>query len=101
MKSFFVIIYDINSKNFVPYDIIPYLEECYHKAENKPKTIEEFKNFVERQSAYQWWSRCEYEIILSDWPNKSQEKKVDVHFQVLLNLDIIAKILMENINDCQ
>ena len=100
MKSFYVIVYDINRKTFIPYDVIPYLKKCYYEATYKPETLEEFKSFVERESMYQWWSRCEYEIILSDWPSQCQQKKIDVHYQVVMNLDTVAKVLMESINDC-
>ena len=50
MKSFYVIVYDINRKTFIPYDVIPYLKKCYYEATDKPETLEEFKNFVERES---------------------------------------------------
>lgn len=100
MKSFYVIVYDINRKTFIPYDVIPYLKKCYYEATDKPETLEEFKNFVERQSMYQWRSRCEYEIILLDWPSQCQQKKIDVHYQVMTNLDAVTKVLMESINDC-
>lgn len=99
MKSFYVLVYDFNRRTFVPYNVIPYLEKCYHEKRNKPKTVEEFKSFITGCSAYQFEARCEYEIVLSDWPNKSTSKKIDVHFQILLNLDIITKILMEIVND--
>lgn len=100
MNSFYAIVYDINRKTFIPYDVIPYLKKCYYEAADKPETLEEFKNFVERQSMYQWWSRCEYEIILSDWPSQCQQKKIDVHYQIMANLDAVTKVLMESINDC-
>ena len=100
MKSFYVIVYDFNRKTFIPYDVIPYLKKCYYEATDKPETLEEFKNFVERQSMYQWWSRCEYEIILSDWPSQEHEEKWDVYQQIMLNLETIAEILMKNVNDC-
>lgn len=100
MKSFYVIVYDFNHKTFVSYDIIPYLKKCYCEVKDKPETLEEFKNFVESQSMYQWWSRCEYKIILSDWPNQRQQKKIDVHYQIMTNLDTVTKVLMESINDC-
>lgn len=100
MNSFYVIVYDINRKTFIPYDVIPYLKKCYYEAADKPKTLEEFKSFVECQSMYQWWSRCEYEIILSDWPSQCQQKKIAVHYQVMTNLDAVTKVLMESINDC-
>ena len=69
MKKFNVIVYNINGKNFESYDIIPYLVSRYNKTKKKkPVTFEEFKEFVKDESRYQWWARCEYEIILSPWP---------------------------------
>lgn len=99
MKSFYVLVYDFNRETIVPYNVIPYLKKCYYEATNKPKTLKEFKAFVKKESMYQWWSRCEYEIILSDWPSQLRQKKIDVHYQVMTNLDIVTKILMENINE--
>lgn len=99
MKSFYAIVYDINRETFVPYDVIPYLKKCYYEETNKPETLDEFKDFVKNQSMYQWWSRCEYEIILSDWPSQNQQKKIDVYYQVMTNLDIVTKVLMESINE--
>lgn len=97
MKQFNVIVEEINSRKFVPYDVIPYLNRCYQEKKDKPKTFEEFKTFIEKESMYQWWSRCEYEIILKDWPNGGIEKKIDVHQQVMMNIDIITEILMEEV----
>ncbi len=97
MKKFNVIIENVNSREFIPYDIIPYLERCYYEKKDKPVTFEEFKTFIERNSMYQWWSRCEYEIILKGWPNGGNEKKIDVYQQVMMNIDIIAEILMEEV----
>ena len=123
MKEFYVINHDINSGNFIKYNIMPYLIESYRKSKDKPKTVEEFKEFIKKKSMYQWWSRCEYEIILSPWPYKTSPserydkkgendieawkqhweshlktcKKIDVHWQVMMNLDIITEILMKNV----
>lgn len=99
MKSFYVIVYDINHKTFIPYDVIPYLKKCYYEATDKPKTFEEFKKFIEGESKYQWWSRCEYEIILESWPKTNVNEKWDVHRQVMMNIDIITSILMDNVNE--
>lgn len=124
MKKFNVIVYNINDKNFESYDIIPYLVSRYNKTKKeKPVTFEEFKEFVKDESMYQWWSRCEYEIILSPWPyvsspserwNKEGEndieawkehwkkhlnecQKIDVYHQVRMNLDVITNLVMESI----
>lgn len=99
MKSFNVLIYNFNSKNFEPYDVIPYLESQYKKAKPKPKTYKEFKEFIKKESHYQWWSRCEYEIILNPWPpdDKHPGYKLDVHEQVMMNIEVITTILMKKV----
>lgn len=107
MQSFNVIVYDFNKKKFVLSDIIPYLVDTYNKrVENHkkypdvdyykiPKTFSEFKEFVKNESQYQFWSRCEYEIILVDWPSQTIEEKWDVFDQIMMNLDVITKIIIE------
>lgn len=95
MQSFKVINYDINRQKFEAYDIMPYLIECYKKEKKKPKTSEEFKDFIEKQSLYMYWSRCEYEIILVDWPCQKVEEKWDVYDQIMMNIDVITDIVMK------
>lgn len=123
MKIFNVIVHNFNSKEFEPYNIIPYLVSRYNKKENKPKTFDEFKEFVKNESLYQWWSRCEYEIILGPWPYTSSPserydkkgeddveawkehwkkhlkecEKIDVHYQVMMNLDVITNLVMDSV----
>ena len=49
MKKFNVIIENINRRDFVSYDVIPYFVRCYKalkKGEKKPSSFEEFKKFV-------------------------------------------------------
>ena len=100
MKSFYVIIYNFNGDTFEPYDVMTYLIEEYKNAEVKPSTIEEFKTFVEQKSRCQWWARCEYEIILSDWPGEKHSEKLDVYWQLMMNIDTVVEILMQNIDGC-
>ena len=123
MKKFNVIVYNINNNKFESYDVIPHLVSQYKKREDKPKTFDEFKEFVKNESLYQWWSRCEYEIILSPWPYTSSPserydkkgeddieawkehwkkhlkecEKIDVHYQVMMNLDVITNLVMESV----
>ena len=100
MKSFNVIIYDPNLREFVKYDIMPYLIRIYNekkeKKETLPETFDEFKNFVKSESQYQFWARCEYEILLIDWPCQKNHEKWDVYKQIMMNLDIVTKVFMEN-----
>ena len=125
MNKFNVIIYDFNGKKFTTYDVLPYLRNTYEervvrhkellkkikrskkldesilddKYNKVPVTFNDFKEFVKSESQYQFWSRCEYEIILSDWPpsNPPIEEKWDVFDQIMMNHDIVTKLLMEDV----
>lgn len=97
MKKFNVIIEDINTREFIPYDVIPYLVSQYKKAKDKPNTFLEFKEFIRKESMYQWWSRCEYEIVLQSWPTGKNEKKIDVYWQIMMNINLITDILMDEV----
>ncbi len=97
MKEFNVIWWDFNKKEPEEYDIIPYLVDCYNEAKNKPKTFEEFKEFIKSNSMYQWWARCEYEIIIKRWPPNKEAKKWDIYRQILMNIDVITEILIKEV----
>ena len=100
IKSFNVINFDINSSKFETYDVMPYLVGCYknERKDKRPVTFDEFKKFIELKSMYMYLSRCEYEVILSDWPNQKTHKKIDIHWQIMNNIDIVTNLLMENVN---
>lgn len=131
--------YVINEKmyqqnSFGPYNVMPYLIEAYESTKkNKhmqtPVTFDEFKEFVKNASQYQYWSRCEYEILIASWPfgkkkmieeitdfmkdgfdtedwNKKIDlcniitkdmQKMDIYEQIIMNHDVVTKILMENV----
>ena len=92
--EFFVIVYEPNYKRMVPYNVIPYFIYEYEQTKKgKPKTLSEFKKFIEAKSQYRFWSRCQYEIIISDWPCQIATEKWDVHNQIMMNIDLITAIL--------
>lgn len=109
MKAFNVIVFNFNKNDIEPYDVIPYFIEEYKERvkDNKrwhdskgfivPKTRKELKAFIESKSQYQFWARCEYEIIIGDWPPSGFEKKIDVHQQIMMNIDTITDILSEEL----
>ena len=47
---------------------------------------------------YYFWSKCEWEIILSDWPPSDTfcKEKIDVFDQVMLNWDIFVDYIWNN-----
>lgn len=99
MTIFNVIIYDFNQGKFEPYDIMPYLRRSYYDEDEKPSTFEEFKEFIINKGRYRWSARCEYEVILSDWPCQKKFEKWDIYEQTMMNIDIITELLINDV--CQ
>ena len=112
MNRFNVMVWDFNHDNLEYYDVLPYFKECYEKRVERskekgvninskyfkvPKTFDEFKEFVEDESQYQFWARCEYEMILHGWPVQKRDYKLDVHKQIMMNIDVVTKLLMEDL----
>lgn len=98
-KPFNVIVYNVNTRTFEPYDIMPYLINSYRrlKKDKRPSSVLDFKEFVDKECKYQFWSRCEYEFIMSDFPSEGTKVKVDVYEQAMMNLDLVVEILMQNV----
>lgn len=97
ITPFYVIIEDVNAKDFKKYDVMPYFIDCYDKERRseRPKTFDEFKKFVELNSVYRYWARCEYEIVISSLVGFAKEKKIDVNYQIMNNIDLVTRLLME------
>ena len=116
-RKFYVLTWDFNTDRLEHYDVLPYFRRCWEKQveraadpeiiklleeypENRkyyavPGSYEEFRKFVESESQYMFWARCEWEMIIHGWPVRKDDYKIDVHEQVMMNLDTIAGILME------
>lgn len=95
-KKFNVMMWDFNSDSLEQYDILPYFRECIAKTKKRKKdvkTIEEIREIVEKESMYRFWSRCEYEMIIHGWPKHKNDEKIDIHDQVMMNLDTIVELL--------
>jgi hypothetical protein len=97
MRAFNVIIEDFNKKEFIPYDVMPYFEKCYKEAKEKPITLEECTKFIDSKAKYRFWSRCEYEIVLTSFPSGKIKEKIDVYSQIKLNLEVITELFMEDL----
>jgi hypothetical protein len=110
-NTFNVLIWEFNHDTIEHYDVLPYFRRMFNKRkelsknseDNKwfkvPKTFEDFKKFVKDESQYQFWSRCEYEMITHGWPVKKNTYKLDVHEQIMMNINVIASLLWEELKD--
>ena len=99
MREFNVIIFDINDKKFKPYDVIHYFVREYEAKKPDLITFDDYKQFINDMSMYHFWARCEYEILLQDWPCHSKTVKKDIHWQIQMNIDVITQIFKEEIEE--
>ena len=91
IKPYKVISWDFNHDDIEYYDIMPFLIDSYKRIKkNKPKTFDEIKEFIINESRYRFWSRCEYEVIITGWPKQKREVKIDIFNQIMENIDIIT-----------
>ena len=101
MLEWNVYIENFNKKEITTYNIFTHysfykdlikIKEKYGK--KKSKFVEE----VKKSLMYYFWSKCEWEIILSDWPpsEKFKDKKISVFDQVNLNLDKFIEYTWKN-----
>lgn len=95
-----VFIENINRRQIEIYNIFNHAsfkkdcDDAWHEYNNN---FQKFAENVKRSLMYYFWSKCEWEIILSDFPpsKKFQKKKVDVYEQVMLNWDKFIYYLWE------
>lgn len=96
----FVYVEDFNGRKISEYDIF---EHCSF-AEDVRKAYRKYRNDhdsfcenVRKSLAYHFWSKCEWEVIVSAWPpsDRVPERKVDVYQQVMLNWDVFIRYVWE------
>ena len=63
----------------------------------KDVTFEELKEFIDSTAKYRYWSRCEYEVIVTGWPVSRDKHKLDVYEQIEMNLDNITQLMLEDL----
>ena len=119
--TFNVLTWDFNHDNLEHYDVLPYFRNAYAERKKRakgkrvqkiveknpdmkkyygvPASFEEMKEYVRDESLYMFWSRCEWEMICHGWPARKNDYKIDVHEQIMMNLDTVTDILWKEIEE--
>ncbi len=68
-------------------------------AERKRKrkyTVDELVEMELRHKCqYYFWAKCEYEVVVTGWPDMGVEKKIDVYTQLNNNWEIFRNLVFE------
>ena len=72
--------------------------EDLKKFVKKYKTKEEFCEHLRTTIMYYYWSKCEWEIVLTSFPERQDytEEKIDVYDQLMLNWDKFCDYVWDN-----
>lgn len=57
-----------------------------------------FKEEMEKVFKYSFWSKAEYEILVSGLSKNSETYKIDIWYQIEPNLDLICRHIIEEYN---
>ena len=78
-----------------------FYEDCVKNAK-KNKDRDSFVDQLECDLQYYFWSRCEYEIVLTAFinpKNNFKDEKIDVFDQIKLNWDIFSEYVWQHANE--
>lgn len=63
----------------------------------KNADYDEIKKEIDISLMSRYWSRCEYEVVVSNWAGKDFEQKIDVYYQLQPNLDRITEYVIREL----
>ena len=98
-----VFVEDINARRIITFNIFEhggFFNDCIRLAKEYGDDFPEFANQLRKSLAYFFWSKCEWEIVLSSWPpsDKIEEVKIDVYDQVMANWEAFLLYIQGNID---
>lgn len=82
-----VFIVDDEVKQFNIFDHSHFFKECCKAFAECKHDKDVFAKMVESELRYWYWSKCEWELIISGFVRNNIERKIDVYEQVMLNWD--------------
>lgn len=96
-----VFYYNINKKKIEIFNIfehgsfISYVKKAIKESKNK----DEFAKQLRSELMYYFWSKAEWEIVISPWVGGDRKKdsiKIDVYDQVMNNFEAFVNYVWEN-----
>lgn len=102
----YVFMEDFNRKEvgvFNVFDHWSFTEACKkaYRKYRKEEQINELEEEIRRWARYFFWSKCEYEIILTGWPPPREDsgfrdKKIDIYDQLIMNWEYFFRYITDH-----
>ena len=96
-----VLFHDFNKDEIIPYNIFYddfVLDLSKYLKKQKSYNFEDIKEYINKWAMYQYWSRTEYEIIVSGLHTKAKDFKIDVYTQIKMNLDRVTEYVIKEMD---
>ena len=93
--------YNFNARRVEAYNVFNhsgFLDDCKKALKKYGEDKEQFIEQVRRSLMYYYWSKCEWEIVISDFPPHPDfpDEKVDIYDQIRLNWNVFVDYLWEH-----
>lgn len=71
----------------------------YKKCKSLDELIEHtLEDYLKRLCMYYFWSKCEYEVIVSAWPpREGSDRKIDIYSQLEANWPVFREIVFKEL----
>lgn len=101
--TWLTLIHDFNAKTVKTHDVLAYREDLIKKLKKKYTTKEEFVAALKLNFQSQYWSRCEYEMILytengrvylEPWCGEFKDGRIDITDNELLDWPAFAEKML-------
>lgn len=99
-----VIIEDFNRRKIITYNIFShgsFMNDLWDVYQTNGENKELFLDKVRSLLRYYFWSKCEWEVIVSAWPPSEmvQEQKLDVFDQIDMNWERFGEYVWNSRNE--
>lgn len=93
--------HDINRRKMTTFNIFNHygFRRAVKEAIKKYRKKDEFIEQLRKELMYFFWSKSEYEIVITPWVGGDREKeaeKIDIYEQIMMNYDIFSEYVWKN-----
>lgn len=101
--EWYVYVENVNSKRIERYNVFSHTgfsKDCTRAVktflDSPDEGIERLQEEIKHCLMYWFWSKCEWEVVITGWPDADTREKTDVFKQVTLNYQRFFDYLWEN-----
>ena len=93
--EWYVYYHDSNKRKIIKWNVFNHgsFKKEVNKLLKEKISKEAFSEKLKREVMYYFWSKCEYEIILSPWTGKADDIKTDIYSQIVMNWNIFVNYI--------